>query len=59
MRTKKQPTQQKERSTLSILITLLLFFSIAAGGLYCAVTIQKGIIRQAIIEALEQTRVKL
>lgn len=46
-------------SLTSYIIAILFLFGIIGGSFYCISTIYKGIIRQAVVEAIEQTRTKL
>lgn len=46
-------------SLTSYIIAILFLFGIFGTVFYCVSTIYKGIIRQAVVEAIEQTRVKL
>jgi hypothetical protein len=50
---------KKTYSFMSYITAILFLFGLFGGIFYCVSTIYKGIIRQAVIEAIEQTRVKL
>lgn len=50
---------KKTYSFTSYLIAILFLFGTFGTVFYCVSTIYKGIIRQAMIEAIEYTRVKL
>ena len=54
-----EPEPKKTYSLASYIIAAAFLFGIFGTIFYCVSTIYKGIIRQAVIEAIEQTRTKL
>lgn len=50
---------KKEVSFTARVLAALIVIGMFGAMFYCTVTIYKGIIRQAVVEAIEQTRVKL
>lgn len=50
--------EDKEPSPTARLLAILILAGFFTTMFYCAVTISKGIIREAVIEAIEHTRAK-
>lgn len=54
----KDDKDDKETSTFARLLAILILAGFFVGIFYCSATIYKGIIREAIIEAIEHTKTK-
>lgn len=50
---------KKSSSFTKAILGFLIMISMVAGFAYCGFTIYKGVIRQAIVEALEQTKIRV
>lgn len=59
MKNEDENNNDKETSTIARLLAILILAGFFAAVFYCTATIYKGIIREAIVEAIEQTKTKL